>query len=235
MIVSVGAAEFLPYLGMWNRICRADLFVVADTCRFKHREYQNRNRVRTASGWTWFTLPVNKQHRNAPIGEITLRPHHEIDRSWAVLEANYRGRAEHWAHYAEDLRRSIYQDRLFSVNWDLLQMVHGALRLSTPMKRASEILSCETEDFSLLSMTVAEVLGADTLLAGAGNIGTLPKRFSDWGIDFLFQDFVNLPYPQVFGGWHPRMSVIDCLLTHGGEYTRRIVESGWRPEEEDDG
>ena len=47
MIVSVGAAEFLPYLGFWNRIAHADKFVITDTSKYKHRDYMNRNRIRT--------------------------------------------------------------------------------------------------------------------------------------------------------------------------------------------
>lgn len=227
MIVSVSAAEFLPYLGFWNRLSRSDMFVIADTARFKHREYQNRNRVRTENGWAWFTVPVHKEHRNAPIKEIKTRPDHDIERSWSLVEANYRGRADFWDTYASEIREAVFQPKLLDVNLALINHVKKWLEIETPIVLASEVTDFKSEDFSLLAMTVARSVEAETYLTGAGNIGILPKRFGDWGIDFLFQEFVNIPYPQVHQGWHPRLSVLDCLLTNGPDYTREITERGW--------
>ena len=87
-----------------------------------------------------------------------------------------------------------------------------------------------TEDFMALEVQIANEMGATSLLAGAGNIGMLPKRFPDTELNFIFQEFVHFVYKQIYNGWHPRLSVMDSLLTHGAEYTRKLIERGWIPE-----
>lgn len=233
MIVSVGAAEFLPYLGFWNRIAHADKFVITDTSKYKHRDYMNRNRIRTEDGWYWFTVPVNRPRKSTGIDKVVCRDFHEIERTWSAVEGNYRGRAAYWEEYSPEIKKALRQKRLLDVNLTLIRLISGWLGFDTPILLASEVTDFVTEDSHLLSLTLARDLGATKYMTGIGHIGMLPDRFKDWGLDFMFQDFVNLPYPQVHPGWHPRMSVVDCLFTHGAEYTKRVAEGGWRLKEEE--
>jgi hypothetical protein len=237
MIVAVNVPDFLPYAGFWNRMLRSDEFVLVDTAKYKHRAYHNRVRVRREDGWSWFTIPVFRPKRrqrrfSPPIGEIRLRPPHEIATSWAILESVYRGRAAYWDTYAPALKEVLSRELLLDVNLGLINLVRGWLEIETPVRRSSEVTSLVSEDFLFSALHIAEELGAEAYLSGAGNIGTVPQRFSDRKLRFLFQEFINIPYPQVHHGWQPRMSVVDCLLTHGAEYTRRIVAGGWDREEE---
>lgn len=229
MIVAVNGAEFLPYLGVWNRMIHADTFVVTDVTRFRNRHYENRNRVRTFDGWAWFSAPVNK-NQNALIRDITLRPFHEVSRSWAIVESNYRGRAEYWDTYAPAILEALRQDCLLTANLSLMNLIKGWLGIGTQIIRASEVSSLVLEDRLSLSVSLVEELGADAYLTSAGGIGMIPQRFADKNIKFMFQEFVSIPYPQIHPGWQPRMSILDCLLTHGAEYTFEVAQRGWIPE-----
>ena len=61
MRVTIHQPQYLPWLGYVDKIDRADVFVVLDSVQFKKNEWQNRNRIRTAQGWQWLTVPV--RHR----------------------------------------------------------------------------------------------------------------------------------------------------------------------------
>ena len=50
MIVSVHQPQYLPWLGYFDKIDRADAFVLLDNVQFKKNEWQNRNRIKTANG-----------------------------------------------------------------------------------------------------------------------------------------------------------------------------------------
>src|SRR5262245_60834599 len=54
--------QYLPWLGYFDKMDRADLFVLLDTVQYKKNEWQNRNRIRTATGWQWLTVPVHHRH-----------------------------------------------------------------------------------------------------------------------------------------------------------------------------
>lgn len=232
MILSVHPPEFLPYLGFWNRLYHSDLMIIADTMRFRNRHYQNRNRIRTFDGWTWVTLPVS--HNSDYAGDIELKSKPDTERSMSVLEANYRGRAHYWDSFYPEIRKSLQFDKLIDVNLSLIAYIKNVLDVKTPIKVSSSITDVVTDDFLALSIHLAEIMKADTLLASAGNIGNFPKRYPNSKVKFIFQDYVSIPYPQIYAGWQPRMSVIDCLMTHGAEYTKKHVVSGWLPQEETD-
>ena len=53
----------MPYLGVLEKIQRADCFVFLDTVQFEKNEWQNRNRIRTRDGGVqWITVPVNYRY-----------------------------------------------------------------------------------------------------------------------------------------------------------------------------
>ena len=58
MIVAVHQPQYLPWLGYFDKIDRADVFVMLDTVQYKKNEWQNRNRIKTAAGPQWLTVPV---------------------------------------------------------------------------------------------------------------------------------------------------------------------------------
>ena len=58
MHVTIHQPQFLPWLGYLDKIDQADLFIALDSVQFKKNEWQNRNRIRTADGCQWVTVPV---------------------------------------------------------------------------------------------------------------------------------------------------------------------------------
>ena len=50
--------QYLPWLGYFDKMDLVDRFILLDTVQYKKNEWQNRNRIRTAEGWQWLTVPV---------------------------------------------------------------------------------------------------------------------------------------------------------------------------------
>ena len=50
--------SYLPWLGYFDQMVRADTFVFLDDVQFTRRDWRNRNKIRTREGWTWLTVPV---------------------------------------------------------------------------------------------------------------------------------------------------------------------------------
>ena len=51
MILVGHQPEYLPYIGFFNKIIHADKFVLVDNIQFNKISWQNRNKIRTVSGW----------------------------------------------------------------------------------------------------------------------------------------------------------------------------------------
>jgi hypothetical protein len=218
MIVAVHQPQYLPWIGYFHKIDQADVFVLLDTVQFKKNEWQNRNRIKTAQGWQWLTVPVlyrypqliqevsinNKvqwqhKHRQAIISNYTKAPHYEL------LEPFF--------------------EEIFSLSWEIISQLNieavrrltGILGLDTPLYIASEIGAFpEDPDERLIAIT--RHFGAETYLAGGGGRGYMDlNKYDKAGVQVVFQDFRHPVYDQLFGEFEPFMSVIDLIFNHGSE------------------
>ena len=226
MLVTSSSPEFLPYLGFWNRLLRSDVCILIDNCRFRMRHYQNRNRIRDCDGWAWLSIPVHGGH-NSYLSDVETVSHSATMNSWKVAEASYRGRAEYWDVYCDKIKGFLDQQYLLDINLSLIKYLSEELDIQTEFKLASSVLPNRSEDRHVFALHLAQEIGGTAYLSSVGNIG-MHSKVPELDIQVRFQNFVCLPYPQVFQGYHPRMSILDCLVTHGAEYTRRIIEGGYR-------
>lgn len=75
MIVTIHQPEHLPWLGFFNKLAKAELFVILDHVQFEKNYFQNRNRIIGTNGPQWIGIPVKtKGHMDGSIAntEISL-------------------------------------------------------------------------------------------------------------------------------------------------------------------
>ena len=58
MILSIHQPAYIPWLGYYDRIAKSDVFIILDTVQYQKNSFQNRNKIRTKTGWSWITVPV---------------------------------------------------------------------------------------------------------------------------------------------------------------------------------
>ncbi|MCP4681809.1 MAG: WbqC family protein [Desulfobacterales bacterium] len=216
MIISVHQPQYMPWLGYFDKICSADIFILLDIVQFKKNEWQNRNKIKSARGWQWLTVPIKYKYpqliNDVPVNN-TVRWRHKHGQ--AIL-SNYKK-----APYFDYLEA--FFENVFTRSWELISELNiaivkelaKALGIDTPIHIASELGTFPQDpDERLIALT--RHFGADTYLAGAGG-----RQYMDLGkyekndIQVLFQDYKHPVYNQLFGEFEPYMSVIDLILNHG--------------------
>ncbi len=94
MILAAHQPQYLPWLGYLHKIAGADVFLILDDVQYKKNEWQNRNRIKSAEGWQWVTVPVTyrfperirevgvdrgapwrRKHREALVSSYARTPH----------------------------------------------------------------------------------------------------------------------------------------------------------------
>ena len=74
MKIAVMQPYFFPYLGYFQLISSADLFVIYDCVQFSRRGWVHRNKFTSASGQiSWLTLPLKKSPISTMINKLELR------------------------------------------------------------------------------------------------------------------------------------------------------------------
>ena len=217
MIVTVHQPQYLPWLGYFDKIKRADVFVLLDNVQYKKNEWQNRNRIKTANGWQWVTVPV-KYKFPEKICEVAIN--NSIDWKRKHLNAivfNY-GKSEYFNRY-----KPFFQD-VFSKEWEtlvdinihLIRFLVESLCIDTEFLVASDLQLRQDPTDRLID--ICKEVGADIYLAGKDGKNYMDVgRFEQEDIRVIFQDFQHPTYNQLYTGFEYNMSIIDLLFNHGQE------------------
>ncbi len=216
MIIAVHQPQYLPWLGYFDKIDRADVFVLLDNVQFKKNEWQNRNRIKTAQGPQWLTVPVLYRFPQliCEVG-INSKERWQHKQRQSIL-SNYR-KAPCWS-----LLESFFEE-IFTEEWQTISALNihvvrelaALMGITTPLHVASELpIFPEDPDERLIAIT--RHFGADTYLAGSGGHGYMDMlKYENTGIQVVFQEYHHPEYQQMFGEFEPFMSVVDLIYNHG--------------------
>ncbi len=217
MILAAHQPQYLPWLGYFDKLDRADLFVLLDDVQFKKNEWQNRNRIPNGTGWAYLTVPVRHRFPQA-IHEVAIAGQGWQKAHRRTLEQTY----------AKSPFIGVEQpllDLLYTRTWNFLvdlnvccvERLAKRFDIRTPIHRSSEDPSLPAHpDHRLIAL--CKLYGADTYLAGPG--GRSYMDLSLWekaGISVVFQSFHHPVYPQGKGTFLPGMCALDLLFRLGGE------------------
>ncbi len=230
--LAIHQPHYLPWLGYLAKWAAADVFVFLDTVQYEKNGWQNRNRIKTATGPRWLTVPVHAR-LGTPIAEVTVDAAQPWgDRHLRAIEQAY-GAAPHLARHRAALAE------LYATKWDRLvplamasaELLARAVGVTTPAHLASTLDVPAAEPTERL-IALCRAVGADTYLAGRDGARYMdPARFAAADIAVLYQDYVHPVYAQPHGDFAPNCCGLDLLLTHGDD-ALDILRGGdhWSPQ-----
>lgn len=219
MIVAIHQPNYLPYLGFFDKMMKADVFVIYDDAQFNKGDFQHRNRIRIHNGGKWLTVPVSK-------GEILIKAikiineHQKSKPHWSKIHfremhANY-AKTEYFSTYEEEIRK-IYEknyEKLVDLNMILIKFLMKAFDMDTKIVYASSF-GFKTKS-SEKNLDLVEAVGGDVYLSGSMGRDYLDvSLFEKKCIKVEFQDFKHPVYKQRYDGFIPNMSAIDALFNVG--------------------
>src|SRR2546422_7575517 len=140
MKVAIHQPHYLPWLGYFAKWAAADRFIFLDTVQYEKNGWQNRNRIKTAGGPRWLTVPVHA-HLGTPIRDVTIDTTQQWrERHRRVIEQAY-AEAPHLERYHDALVAFYRQDcdRLAPLAVASSRWLAEALGVVTPVVLASEL------------------------------------------------------------------------------------------------
>jgi hypothetical protein len=213
--------NYLPWLGFFDKIKQADLFIIEDNIQFERQGFISRNKIMTTQGARWLTVPI--EHTNKPllIREAKIanqRNPRWRHKHWATLKHSY-CKAPYWKKYADFFEASYQQEwtYLIDLNMHLIRGIMGFLSIDKPLILGSSL--CAGGKKTELLVNQCKQVGANTQLAGKGSKDYINQTlFTKQGIALIFQDFIQPKYPQTTTeGFVGNLSVVDYLFCTGGK------------------
>ena len=218
MIISIHQPAYLPWLGYLTRIAESDAFVFLDCVQFEKNSFTNRNKIKTAQGAQWLTVPVLQAgHMSGTLAELEIDPRPDWRRKHLLsIEQNYRKAPcfkDRFPRLAELYAQPFHL--LADLCFEQLKFWLRELGINTRVVRASTLPVSAAK--GELVLEICRHLGADAYISGPLGKGYLePEAFAAAGVALSFQEFVHPMYPQLYGDFLPGMGVVDYWLNCGG-------------------
>lgn len=213
MKVAVIQSNYIPWRGYFDVIHDVDLFVFYDDVQYTVNDWRNRNKVKTANGVAWLTIPVGNQNERR-ICDVEIRDRAWARKHWATIEQSYR-RAPGFTAYG-DFFQDVYArpwESLSRLNQTLIgRIASDLLGIRTPLRDSREFNLEGARGDRLLSLLLQT--GATDYVSGPAAKDYLDvQAYADAGIRVHWKDYGSYPeYPQLHGPFAPGLSVVDLLL-----------------------
>lgn len=213
MIVSIHQPNLFPWLGFFDKMAQADVFVLLDNVPFTKGGYQNRVQIKGPSGPVWLTVPVLTKGQ---LGQNTwdVEINHQV--AWqrkhlGSLTAAY-GAAPGFTKLMAHLQQLYSREFTKLVDFTIpgILILKEWLRIETRIVRASD-LGVSGSGSQLLCEIVKQLGGKIYLSGPSGRTYLDTSLFERQGIQVKYHTFQSFEYPQRFGAFIPGLSVLDYL------------------------
>lgn len=208
---------YLPWLGFFDQMNWADIFVIYDDVQYTKRDWRSRNRIKTPDGIQWLTVPVyTKQRRTQLINEVKINFDSDWQRSHVhAIKYNY-SKAAYFEKYFPALEKILTTkyEYLIDLNMAVILYLQDVLRINADILRSNDLRVNGKGTERLVNICLK--IGATEYLTGdAANQYLDTKAFIESGIKVAFHNYKHPIYPQLWNAFIPYLSVIDLLFNCG--------------------
>lgn len=225
---------FLPWIGYFDLIDQVEIFVFYDDVQLSKRSWQVRNRIKSANGELYLTVPIEKSKQRDEL--LICEAQISYDENWQYkhlksLEYCYK-KAKHFEtvyKFMED-HYSKKDEWLSLFNQEFIVAVSERIGISTTFITSSSLTNIEgSKDVRLAS--ICEKLSSSEYLSPQGSAhyiesespgGWLTKK----GISLYYHFYQHPVYSQRYGEFQPYMSIVDLLFNEGFDNTLEIIRQG---------
>ncbi|MFJ7589551.1 WbqC family protein [Streptomyces sp. NPDC097617] len=220
---------FAPWLGFCEALFACDTVALYDDVPYTDGGYQNRNRIKTADGVRWLTVPVTRAPGQL-IRDTPIAPAFDPDSMLRTIRLAY-ARTPHVEEALHVLRPVLGAGHtwLVDLNLDLLTQLSAALGAPARLRLTSE-LPIDAADKTLRLAGICEATGADVLWAGSGTRTYLDTTvLAEHGVSVRWNEYAarHPVYQQAWGrqGFVPNLSVIDTVCALGWAGTAALLRT----------
>lgn len=218
-------SSFLPWRGFFDMMDDVDVFYIYDDVAFTSKSWRSRNRIKTARGPSWITVPTVHAWPRNTIDETEINN----DQDWRSRILSQITEAYRQAPYFQEVfpelerhlgagYRTVSELNVALVRWAAERLSIGAdLRFTRDLG-----VSGKGED---RVMSLLDKAGIKWLVNGptAKQYSTV-DLYRERGISLSFMQYDYPEYPQLHGAFTQETSIIDLFFNTGPD-ARRYLKS----------
>lgn len=216
MIVAIMQPYFFPYIGYFQLMAAADVFVFLDDAQYVEQRWMNRNRIRHGARSTWLTLPVRRDKLQRRINEREYRfGDDDLDAVRRKLRSAYLS-APHWSRVYPLINGVLdfVDPNVASFNINLLTKVAAQLGIKCLFMSASGLKSAKGLAGQARILKICSDLSAASYINAIGGVDLYDEAaFAAAGVDLRILR-TRVP-PILLEEASEHLSIIDGLMHDG--------------------
>lgn len=207
---------YLPWLGYFDLIQSADIFVFLDHAQFSKQSWHQRNRIRDKNGVLTLTIPVTKLSSwKKPIFQVeidyTRKPHIKLLKS---IQSIY-GKSSNFKAIYTGLEKIYLKNHrcLVDLNIELIEFGCYKMGILTEKYRSSTLGYSKPKVEGIIE--ICQHFNCDTYLSPIGSKEYIDANniFEVNGINLKYQNYEHLKYDQMnYPDFISHLSFIDYLF-----------------------
>ena len=220
---------FMPYIGYFQLIANADVFVIYDNIKYTKKGWINRNRRLQNGADMMFSLPLKKASDSLDVMEREISPDFDRDALLNQFRGSY-ARAPHFEATFPLVERIIRCEdpNLFGYISNSISQICAALGITTPVIKSSTLAIDHQLKAQDKVIALCHALGAETYVNPIGGLELYDREvFSQQGIELRFLKPQPFEYSQFGAPFVPWLSIMDVLMFNPLGDVRNRLATGY--------
>lgn len=215
--IAILQSNYIPWKGYFDLIGKVDTFVIYDDVNYSKNDWRNRNRIKTAQGIQWLTIPVRQESLNQKINETKVAFKQWNIKHWKSICSNYSQAPffKQYEEYFKELYYSFQSEYLSEINLSLILAISKVLEINTEIIESKSLKLVGDRNQRLVD-AVLKLNGTHYLSGPAGKTYLDLNLFKENKIEVEWMDYSGYrEYPQFFPPFVHEVSVLDYIFNTG--------------------
>lgn len=215
--VAIIQSSYIPWKGYFDIIHDVDEFIFLDDAQFTTRDWRSRNRIKTANGLLWLSIPAGS-HRDLRICDVALGEHAWQVKHWKSIQHAYATSPffDRYRTFFEDLYLGTQWTNLSELNQTMTRRIaRELLGLSTRMTDSRTYNAAGRRTAHLVDL-VCRAHGTHYLSGPSARAYIEPELFRAHGITLQYKDYSDYrKYTQRYPPFEHKVSILDLIFNTG--------------------
>ena len=218
--IAIIQSSYIPWKGYFDLINIVDEFILFDDMQYTRRDWRNRNRIKTANGSRWVTIPVQVKGKYFQKIKDTVVSNAAWNQThWDSIVNSY-SHARYFGKYKEmfeELYLGCTEKYLSRINHRFLVAICKLLGINTKLSWSMEYNLGEGKTERLVG--ICKQAGANEYISGPSAEDYIEEdMFEKEGIKLSYMDYSGYSeYEQLFPPFEHAVSIIDLIFNEGLE------------------
>jgi hypothetical protein len=229
MTAAILQSNYIPWKGYFDIMMMADTFIIYDEVQYTKNDWRNRNKIKTANGPIWLTIPVKQEKLAQRIIDTQVSYNNWRRKHWQSISISY-AKAPYFKQYRdvfEELYLGSTETFLSKINVEFFIAIKEILNIDTKLVWSHDLNLIEGKTERLVDL--CQKVGADEYMSGlAAKEYLQTDLFDEANIKVSWMDYAGYPeYQQLYPPFDHAVAVLDLIFNEGpnaASYMKSVKE-----------